>query len=123
MQRPAGLILRGGVWHIQRTVTLGAAKRRIRETTRFREEEVDEAKRHLEQRIYDVKTELRQGPTQPRLQCDGPVGAQRSARQRVRVRVSKAASRQEWQPGAHREAEQPWIPDGKGQGGPPDPVA
>jgi hypothetical protein len=64
MQQPAGLILRGGVWHIQRTVTLGAAKRRIRETTRFREEEVDEAQRHLEQRIYDVQTELRQGPRQ-----------------------------------------------------------
>jgi len=64
MQRPAGLILRGGVWHIQRTVTFGAAKRRIRETTRFREDEVEEAKRHLEQRIYDVQTELRQGPKQ-----------------------------------------------------------
>ncbi|MCF7979367.1 MAG: tyrosine-type recombinase/integrase [Chromatiaceae bacterium] len=62
MQRPAGLSLRGGFWHIQKTVALGAAKRRIRETTHFREEEVDEANRYLEQRIYDVQTELRQGP-------------------------------------------------------------
>lgn len=64
MQRPAGLILRGGVWHIQRTVTLGAAKRRIRETTGFAEEAIDEAKRRLEQRLYEVQTELRTGPKQ-----------------------------------------------------------
>ncbi|MEA3275514.1 MAG: tyrosine-type recombinase/integrase [Pseudomonadota bacterium] len=64
MQRPAGLILRGGYWHIHKTVALGAAKRRIRETTGFREEEVEDAKRRLEQRVYDVQTDLRQGPKQ-----------------------------------------------------------
>lgn len=60
-KKPAGLQLRGGYWHIQKTVAVGEAKRKIREATGCKEAELAEATRRLEQRIYEVQTALRRG--------------------------------------------------------------
>jgi integrase len=62
MQTPNGLYLRGGYWHIDKTVKVGQARRRIRETTGCKEREVEDARYRLEQRTFEVQTELRQGP-------------------------------------------------------------
>lgn len=61
MRKPAGLYLRGGYWHIQKTVTVGTAKRKIREATGCTEGELEAATERLKQRIFEVETELRRG--------------------------------------------------------------
>lgn len=59
MRKPAGLILRGGYWHIQKVVRVGARKRRIREATGCKEKDIGSAREYLERRTFEVQVELR----------------------------------------------------------------
>lgn len=56
--KPAGLKLRGGIWHIDKIVSVGDRKRAIRETTGIQEEDIKAAQSRLNQRIQEVKEEM-----------------------------------------------------------------
>lgn len=57
--KPAGLTLRGGVWHIDKTVREGGEKRQLRESTG--ERTLEKAQAVLERRINEVRRELTLG--------------------------------------------------------------
>lgn len=64
MQRnkPAGLKLRGGIWHIDKIVRVGNSRRAIRETTGLQEEEIEAAANRLNDRVREIREELLNGP-------------------------------------------------------------
>ncbi len=60
MQKPIGLQLRNGWWHINYTTRVGHRKKRIREATGCREKEKEAAIKILKHRITETEEELSQ---------------------------------------------------------------
>lgn len=58
MRKPVGLKLRGGRWHISKTVRVGAARKLLQEATGLREEQIDQATEILDRRIAEARQEL-----------------------------------------------------------------
>lgn len=61
-QKPAGLKLRGGIWHVDKAVHVGDHRKSIRRSTGCSERELDQAIIVLEQWISEAKEEMFKGP-------------------------------------------------------------
>lgn len=62
MQKPAGLYLRGEIWHIDKTVRVGKARKLIRQTTGCRKDQLSDAALILHQLETEAREELLHGP-------------------------------------------------------------
>ncbi|MBA1446259.1 MAG: hypothetical protein M3H12_15275 [Chromatiales bacterium] len=66
MQRkPAGLKLRNGIWHVDKIVSVGSARKSIRRSTKCSENDLATAIHILEVWIAQTKEELLQGVKRP----------------------------------------------------------